>query len=358
MNRTIWLIRAACAFGFCAASLHAATIASLGPVDETLSTPQGQMDALPSISGDGSTVAFTSGRRGFTWTAATGRVPLGGVSDSSPAALSYDGSVVVGQTADSMTWQPTRWVNNTPSTLYISGSMGFVTDVSADGSAVVGHSFKWKDNSVWNLSVSNFSRVRGISDDGRIIVGTAGSRACLWQDWTVTDLGSLTTDAKASSVGTGISPDGKVAFGYSTSNTLYREAFRWTAEEGMVGLGAAPGWGTAYDSTWMHASNADGSVIVGTAYHLTSPSSTRAVIWDAEHGIRFLDDVLTTDYGMALKGWTLARASGISEDGLTIVGYGGSPQGTKEGWIVTIPEPASLLLLFAGLALTGRRSRG
>ena len=66
--------------------------------------------------------------------------------------------------------------------------------------------------------------------------------------------------------------------------------------------------------------------------------------------------------GLDLTGWTLREATGISDDGLTIVGYGDNPNGFMEGWIAVIPEPSSGLLVGAGLvalaALQRRRRVG
>lgn len=67
--------------------------------------------------------------------------------------------------------------------------------------------------------------------------------------------------------------------------------------------------------------------------------------------------MLIDKYGLDLANWTLYNATGISADGLTIVGYGANPDGYGEAWIATIPEPASILLLvFDGLALRLRRN--
>ena len=47
-------------------------------------------------------------------------------------------------------------------------------------------------------------------------------------------------------------------------------------------------------------------------------------------------EVLTKDFGLNLAGWTLRQATGISQDGLVIVGYGINPEGRTEGWIADL----------------------
>jgi len=128
----------------------------------------------------------------------------------------------------------------------------------------------------------------------------------------------------------------------------------WTEAGGMVGLGELPGG--AFDSSAM-AISADGSIVVGES---SVDSGGGAFIWDAENGMRQLDQVLTDDFGLDLTGWTLIRAKGISDDGFTIVGQGLNPSGENEGWIVTIPEPSTALLLaleLVGIAAGRRHSK-
>ncbi len=54
----------------------------------------------------------------------------------------------------------------------------------------------------------------------------------------------------------------------------------------------------------------------------------------------------------------LKRATGVSADGLTIVGQGRNPLGQIEGWIAHIPEASSLSLLGVGGLLLLRRRHG
>ncbi|HOA75037.1 MAG TPA: hypothetical protein PL151_06775 [Phycisphaerae bacterium] len=81
-----------------------------------------------------------------------------------------------------------------------------------------------------------------------------------------------------------------------------------------------------------------------------------AVVWDAQGEARILSELLATDYGLDLQGMNLESAVGISEDGSTIVGYTWVGA-TIHGWVVTIPEPSSLLLLLCGCASLCRFNR-
>jgi len=65
--------------------------------------------------------------------------------------------------------------------------------------------------------------------------------------------------------------------------------------------------------------------------------------------MRSVADVLTHDFGLNLSGWTLEGATGISADGDTIVGDGTNPMGNPEGWIATIPEAGTGLLVMVGV---------
>ena len=61
--------------------------------------------------------------------------------------------------------------------------------------------------------------------------------------------------------------------------------------------------------------------------------------------MRLLQDVLENDYGLDLTGWTLYEAFDITPNGQTILGRGLNPDGVLEAYLVSIPEPATLLLM-------------
>jgi len=287
--------------------------------------------------------------------------------------ISGNGYIIVGESATTVpvnSIQAFRWEDGV-----MIGLGGLVDShiysrgrgISADGSVIVGESaplsgiceaFRWtQEEGMVGLSdltgfKSGYSIAWGVSVDGSVIVGESASyrgvnEAFRWTQATgMVGLGFLNEPAErddCDSIATAISANGSVIVGWSTSpRPLLQEAFRW--EDGiMKGLGIA---GTAY------AVSADGSVIVGATRF-----DGAAFIWDATHGARNLKDVLVNECGLDLTGWTLERATGISADGLTIVGYGTNPAGFTEGWIATIPEPGTVSLLVFGTVLLLKKRR-
>jgi len=117
-----------------------------------------------------------------------------------------------------------------------------------------------------------------------------------------------------------------VGYGNSASGN---EAFRWTAEGGMVGLGSLPGGSFLSIAQGV---SADGMIIVGKS---GSGANRRAFVWDRAHGMRDLRSLLVNDFRADLTGWQLREATGVSADGRTIVGIGFDPSGDTEAWRVT-----------------------
>jgi probable HAF family extracellular repeat protein len=198
------------------------------------------------------------------------------------------------------------------------------------------------------------SSATAVSADGSVIVGRATSEAGIINGeafrWTADDgmvgLGDLPGGSFISAA-FDMSDDGAVVVGQGTTiNGL--QAFRWTAASGMVGLGgsALTGYGVS----------ADGSVIVGQA---SSTIGSQAFYWTEALGVVNLRDLLIANGSSNLSGWNLISAEDVSSDGLTIVGFGTNPAGDTEAWVATIPEPATILLavVAAGAALLRRLSQ-
>jgi probable HAF family extracellular repeat protein len=297
----------------------------------------------------------------FRWTATNGIMALGDLPGGSFAsianAISGDGMVVVGDSSSSNNNEAFRWAQATGMVGLgdLPGGSVFssANAVSADGAVVAGESsstlsgtvrgeaFRWTPTNgmagLGDLAGGNFdSHAYGISADGAVIVGYSsssnGNEAFRWTSASgMAPLGDL-AGGLFNSIAYGISADGSTIVGYGYPATTSHEAFRWTAGGGFAGLGFVP------CDTWSiaRAASGDGSIVVG------DPQTAQGdciFIWDAQHGIRRLRDVLANDYGLDLSGWTLRRAQAISADGMTIVGYGINPSGQTEGWIANLAPP-------------------
>jgi probable HAF family extracellular repeat protein len=231
---------------------------------------------------------------------------------------------------------------------------------TADGTELLGW-LPWGNHGISDFR-GPYSRGTGISADGRVVVGNSTSAAAYDVDVTFGTV-QYSTEAfrwveGAGMVGLGdllggdygseanaVSGDGRVVIG-SSAVASGSAAFRWTAETGMVEIGGLfPG-----GFSTVNAVSFDGSIIVGSS--ATNDEFDRAaIIWDDHNGVRNLKDVLQSDYGLNLTGWTLIDAVDISDDGLTIAGNGINPQGQPEGWVArleAIPEPATVVLFLLG----------
>ena len=239
------------------------------------------------VSDDGTTVVGASyfsfsgpNERAFSWSAATGLVPLPspGLDGSEAFAVSADGSVVVGCASPG----PVAWIGGgSPLTLLPATGLyagGEAQDVSAGGSTIVG----WTRRSVSNAIVafrwtaasgfveltapSGFTRAfaEGVSGDGSVVVGRmqtsviSPSRAFRW-----TEAGGfvdITPPGAVSALALAASADGSVIVGQAAFSGSVRHAVRWDATGTATSLGAAPGT----DSS-ARAVTSDGRSVVGEA---------------------------------------------------------------------------------------------
>ena len=312
------------------------------------------------VSADGTVVVgystSTSGAQAFRWTSEGGMVDLGNIPGgiiflNEAYAVSGDGTVIVGNVYSASGIEAFRWtagdgmvgLGDLPGDTFSS----FGIAVSADGSIVVGQSrsdlgaeaFRWTEAGgmvgLGDLPDGSFSSTSmSISADGTVVVGSGknlANRAEAFR-WTtgggIVGLGDIITSAA-----TAISADGTVIVGNGPGPQGWEVGFRWTQSEGLVDLGDLPGGIIRSNPS---AVSADGSVIVGFS---ESSAGREAFVWTETFGMRSVRDLLTVEHGLDLTDWELDRATGVSADGRTIVGWGTRTEGYSkltEGWVATL----------------------
>ena len=264
--------------------------------------------------------------------------------------ISADGTTIVGYSTSFNSipglFEAMRWTLNTgmeglgdltPSD-YWSESLA----VSDNGSVVVGRSymtgqaFRWENGVMESLSVDYTAEAWGVSADGSIVVGTGfidGTQQAF--RWTQEDgMQGLGSPIGGYSVAYNTSANGNIIVGYQFSSSV--EAFKWDEVTGMIGLGFLPG-GSHSEAKSI---SANGDIIVGFS---DSNLGSAAFIWSEETGMQNLKELLENEYGLNLAGWSLFDATAVSADGKTIVGVGINPDGYSEAYRVTLPESTPCL---------------
>ena len=309
--------------------------------------PSRPNSSASAVSADGSVVVGRSLNEAFLWTAKAGMVGLGQLpypfgEDSHANGVSGDGLVVVGYGVNydgeahpsaAFLWAAETGMVSLGAGTCPDGSRAF--GVNGDGSVVVGTmncgSFRWTEET--GFVFFGGGAAYAVTPDGNVVVGYRaiinwGGMAFRWTAaGGVQDLGDLPGGLNRSQANA-VSADGSVVVGESHTDSGW-EAFRWSERDGMVGLGGLPGAPPFSGAT---AVSSDGGLVIGVA--AVSTKETAPFLWDAGHGMRPLQEVLATDYGLAdaLKGWTLRSATAISTDSRTIVGWGRNPEGWSEAW--------------------------
>jgi probable HAF family extracellular repeat protein len=172
-------------------------------------------------------------------------------------------------------------------------------------------------------SFGESSRALGVSDDGTAVVGdslasvglgvTKGIEAFIWtQNKGMKGLGAL-SDEPFSSTAWDVSRRGTVVVGHSHTPDG-RQAFSWQQDRGIRGLGCLP---RHYRSV-AYGVSANGKVIVGLS---SSSEATLAFRWTEETNMVSLGDLP--------GGGTSSAALAVSADGRVIVGRGSSQRGQE-----------------------------
>lgn len=179
------------------------------------------------------------------------------------------------------------------------------------------------------------------------------------------------------SYATHISADGKVVVGNSSSASGL-QAFRWTRETGMVGLGAI-GVGTASNASRI---SDDGSTIIGSTgadLYSSNGTITRPYRWTAETGMQLLPAALLYPRGINADGsiivgsnnwWSAAdgvhapmapmtRLYDVSSDGSAFTGYHSTGQSEmwsqQDGLFDLAPMTDPVLISSDGNVIIGNR---
>jgi probable HAF family extracellular repeat protein len=254
---------------------------------EVSQTRDAPLNLVDRISGDGSTIVGRGNVAGYRWTTSDGLL----------------GAKQIGGRLD----------ENTPEGTFQPEGLSF------DGSVVVGgNTLNLRPNQPWN------------------------GQAARWTEATGVEYLGLPTETF--SLATGVSHDGSVIVGYVNEFESPKEAFRWTAETGMIRLGLLPGWTDSLAT----AISGNGLVIIGRTESASNPGERQPFIWTADFGMRTLEDVLT-ERGLAdeIAGWNLGLIDGVSVDGRFLIGNGRDPSGQSSPWLVDlggftpVPEPAT-----------------
>ena len=336
--------------------------------------PAGSSKAF-GLSGNGQVAAGSitdaTGLHGMVWTGQTGRYDFGvesGVpSRTSALGISADASTVVGSATGTATHSEAfRWrgLGTYESLGVVAGAMDATAyATSADGSVVVGESsigatgpsvaFRWsQETGMEPLPIGGTNSYgRGVSGDGSRVVGIrhdlAGHiNAFLWTRETgVQILPHLNgTDSAAFAV----NDDGRIVVGWSGQRpqaTLWRDGV-------PMGLGYSIG----RDTTAFGVSG-DGTVVVGDISLNVLPLS-EGFVWTQGTGMMTIYDYLAFHGVLVPPGWELWHLTCVSGDGNTIGGWGQAPDGSLQGFVATVPSPATaapVLACAVGSLLSRRR---
>ncbi len=152
---------------------------------------------------------------------------------------------------------------------------------------------------------------------------------------------------------------GSTVVGYDRDANAVPHAFRWTTGDGAMTM--LPELSGA-QSVATDIRKIAGQLIIGGSAHVGSVE--HAVLWDStgiwdSTGQPMLVADMLAAMGVDMSVWSsLTRVTTMSDDGATVGGYGiWAADGSTRGFVATIPEPATLVLLTLGGLGFLRRNR-
>jgi probable HAF family extracellular repeat protein len=232
--------------------------------------------------------------------------------------ISANGAIAVGHDGIANDSRAFRWTREGMAGLpLLPGALrayGLALATSADGQTIVGQAAAPPADDGSNRSVAVvWKNTAGISGSKQLRDRSASHYALTKATAELSAINLGLFPGGIISIAQGVSSDGAVVAGYGDAkdpDPNYRfqvyQAFRWTAANGMVGLGWLPG-GLKFSQAY--GISGDGSTIVGVS---DSSIGTQAMRWTAAQGMTGLGKPAGASYG---------RAVAASTDGSVIVGY-------------------------------------
>lgn len=349
------------------------------------------------VSDNGVVSMHTSAGAVYKWSAGTGIVQIGSISNGYPAAgrtiVSNDGKKFASSVTNTGTnfneistydegtsvWTnrgglvPTGW----------DGSVSSAWGMSPDGNIIVGlgfltaanaHAVKWDQANgmvdLGSMVPGRSSRANAVSSNGNVVVGwqdePTGTRSgAKWVD----GVESFITDANGNNVGEAgaISADGNTIIGSANPNP-----YVWKAATGVTYI-THPNASFSFKGGATGVSG-DGTKVIGFYRAFGAPPmSGEGFIWTEESGRINLNDY-AANLGIATNGVTMGLPLAISQDGLKIAGTGMNASNQMVGFYLDLtgylsvkegekadlhhvgiyPNPVTDIIYFKGMEKMGK----
>jgi hypothetical protein len=371
MKRVNWAVAFVCAAGTSASA--APQFWNLGAGYE----PTGISDTGVVVGTD------TFANQYFSWNAVDGIALIGGIGANDgyggQATISNDGTRVGGTNINGQTgkgeaaiydMEMASWTNlgGIGGTVDNSTSSGW--GISGDGQTLVGlgwtNSFEARAIS-WSqgtgmvelgMTGSNAYQARAntASNDGSVIGGWEdndnGRQGAVWvngvQELLVDENGFAVSEALA------ISGDGQWVTGVAYGSFA---PYRYNTATDVLEYLAPVTGDFFFPSALGTAISDDGATIIGQVRDFGPPLSGPGFIWREGHGAMTLNDYFDAAGVVYEQDFFFSIPLAMSGDGLTMAGYGISATEGIVGWVVTVPTPASALVLGLGGVVGMRRRR-
>lgn len=319
----------------------------------------------------------------FKWTAGGGLTLIGGVGGNDgyggQATISNDGTRIGGTNINSNTGKGEAAIYNTGTGTWTNlGGIGGTVDnstssgwgISGDGKTLVGlgwdsnsqgRAIRWTQSTglvnMGSTSPGQASRANTTNNNGTVIGGWQdndnGRQGAVWVNGVQKLI--FDNDGFAVSEVLAMSGDGQWVTGVSYG-TLSPYRYN-TVTEVLEYLPVVSG-DFFFPTALGTAISDDGSTIIGSVRDFGPPFGAPGFIWRDGFGVMTLNEYFDS-MGVAYEaGFLFSSPFAMSGDGMTMSGYGISQTDGLVAWVVTIPNPATALVLgFGGLVGAVRRRR-